>query len=494
MRRARATASVIGSVLLFRFSAAGAQSPPSALADVRIDATVSYDPATKIYTYRYKITNPPRNTLLVSSITLDLTLPPGASQPRKLKKLPAGIFFENPEKLTGPKPAEGTRRATWSDQLRKSTGKDFVAVGLDGPRSWGPYGVVSTHSWALLPKIIGASWTDEGQESAVTRIAPGHSLEGFVVTSFGPPGIRSIELQPPVEELAESRKLPGDWIGDSGDSDEVLSAKKKRQHTLGFVTRTLGPTALPDGITSAPLLARLRGLVDQCADLSWITDPQLLQQLRGLLTETATALQDGTESTAHSQLEQFETTVTTASSDQRLREASDLLSLNARLTVDVLSGNSPLPGHGPPGPAPDEEEEVEAELPAPEACKPDLTLGHLRPPAVKLPSPTGTVTIDETTVNIGSAPAPASKTRYYLSSGMSGDAKVVVLGERQVPPLQPKEVSASVGEFALPALAPGVYWVLACADAGYEVEELDETNNCRTLEVMIPALMDAAPR
>lgn len=43
---------------------------------------------------------------------------------------------------------------------------------------------------------------------------------------------------------------------------------------------------------------------------------------------------------------------------------------------------------------------------------PDLTLGHLSPPAVKLPDPTNTVTIDETTVNIGTTAAPASKTRY----------------------------------------------------------------------------------
>ena len=67
----------------------------------------------------------------------------------------------------------------------------------------------------------------------------------------------------------------------------------------------------------------------------------------------------------------------------------------------------------------------------------NLTLGHLYPPAVKLPDATNTVTIDETTLNIGTAGAPASKTRYYLSATPILDASATMLGERDVPPLLP---------------------------------------------------------
>jgi hypothetical protein len=124
---------------------------------------------------------------------------------------------------------------------------------------------------------------------------------------------------------------------------------------------------------------------------------------------------------------------------------------------------------------------------------PDLTLDHLYPPALKLPSPTNSVTIDETTVNIGTAAAPLSKTRYYLSTNRTMDASAEMIGERDVPPLQPNESSASLRDFALPALDPGAYWILACADGAVQIAELDETNNCQTLEVSVAALIDVPP-
>jgi hypothetical protein len=100
------------------------------------------------------------------------------------------------------------------------------------------------------------------------------------------------------------------------------------------------------------------------------------------------------------------------------------------------------------------------------------------------------VTIDETTVNIGTATAPASRTRYYLSTNQILDSSAAMLGERDVPSLQPNEVSASTRDFTIPTLAPGVYWIIACADGAVQVAELDETNNCQALQASVVALID----
>jgi hypothetical protein len=468
---------------------AGVQSPPPPLRDVRVDAAVSHDPATDVYTYRYKITNPVGNAFSISSITLDLSVPAGTSRPRKPGKLPSGVNFEDPNRFFGPGPAPGGRKTSWAERLRRVSGRDFVTVGLDGPEDWERHEIVAAFSWALLPKIIGASWKDEDQAPDFTRILPGRSLDGFVVTSHGPPGIRSIEFQPPLEELSESRRIPDDWIGEIDDADETLVAKKKRQHSLGFVATTVGPSAPPAGATRAFLVTRLRGLLDQCAELSWISDSGLLERLRNLLSQAAMALESEEETPAPSPLQEFISTIASASPGQRREEAYDLLSLNAEVILNDLK--SPA---GEAAGTPDAEDESEAESPAEEPGLPDLKVGHLDPPAIKIPYPTKTIKIDEATVNVGTAPAPASKTRYFLSRSPSIDPTAVPIGERDVPPLGAGEASASKRRFPVPSLPDGIYWLLACADSRNEVKESDKGNNCQTHPLTIPALMDVAPK
>jgi hypothetical protein len=420
------------------------------------------------------------------------------------------------------------------------------------------------------------------RSSEVREIAPGESLDGFVVTSFGLPGIRRAELQPSEAKLDVAGMYPPEWLTDAEDSDEDYDRKERLKTSLGYLTNTLGPTALPAGYTNAVLVTRLQGYVDQAAGLSWITDPVLVQQLTGVLTQTSAALQQNQTAQAKTLLQQFVTVVTSASLAQRRQEASDLLSLNAQFIIDRITVGSPvspttailsptasraglnetqtltLSVKSGAGPAAGRVQAVivtgpnagksfsgslssgqwsfswvgraegtdviqghyygrpphfvvagEPALVSTTPCDPtfldcmdsnnvavtwsggpDLTLGHLFPPAVKLPNPTNTVTIDETTVNMGTTAAPASKTRYYVSTKRILDTSATMLGERDVSSLQPKEVSASTRDFSIPTLAPGVYWIIACADGAVQVAELDETNNCQALEASVVALMD----
>jgi hypothetical protein len=319
---------------------AGAQVPPAPLSGVRVDATVSIDGSTKVYTFRYRVTNPSQNVLSISSVVLDITLPANATRPTGGIKLPAGPAFRDPDRRGSLTPTSALPYSSWGDDYRAETGLNFVPVGLSSPTTWSWYGVVPSDDTRLLGKAIKAAWSGVNQTPTSLEgvgISPGDSLDGFVVTSFGPPGIRRMEFQPSLSDLEDARQIPDDWEAEEGDPPEVLRQKDRLVNSLGYLTSTVGPTALPVEYTNPILVTRLQGLVDQCTSLSWITDAALTQQLTRLLTQAATALNGNDAATAKARLQQFITSVTSASLDRRRQEASDLLSLNAQFIVDNIT-------------------------------------------------------------------------------------------------------------------------------------------------------------
>jgi uncharacterized repeat protein (TIGR01451 family) len=89
-------------------------------------------------------------------------------------------------------------------------------------------------------------------------------------------------------------------------------------------------------------------------------------------------------------------------------------------------------------------------------------------------------TVTDTTRNDGSAEAASSRTRYYLSlTDMQDGAVRQLTGQRVVPILAPGEESTGSRTVTIPSdVAPGDYWVFACADASNLVTESNEANNC----------------
>ncbi|HEX9626468.1 MAG TPA: CARDB domain-containing protein [Acidiferrobacterales bacterium] len=133
---------------------------------------------------------------------------------------------------------------------------------------------------------------------------------------------------------------------------------------------------------------------------------------------------------------------------------------------------------------------------------PDLVVPFFMPPEIQ--SQGGNpVYVTEVTQNIGILDAAESTTRYYLSASLPIDPYAArVIGERRVGPLTPDATSESgTVQFQLPADLPeGVYYLAACADADYELAELDEGNNCSFSELttskstIVPTLeVDNAP-
>ena len=90
----------------------------------------------------------------------------------------------------------------------------------------------------------------------------------------------------------------------------------------------------------------------------------------------------------------------------------------------------------------------------------------------------------DTTHNVGTAPAPASTTRFLLSTDRTKSSNDILLpGNRSVTGLVPGDSFGGYTMLRIPfRTPPGVYFLLACADWTNAVTESNETNNCRASE------------
>jgi subtilase family serine protease len=92
-----------------------------------------------------------------------------------------------------------------------------------------------------------------------------------------------------------------------------------------------------------------------------------------------------------------------------------------------------------------------------------------------------TLTVNDTTKNQGTGPAPSSVTGFYLSTNTALDTSDVSLGTRPVPQLAGAASDSASTVLTVPTgTAVGNYYLLAKADVGLSVAESSETNNLKT--------------
>lgn len=117
---------------------------------------------------------------------------------------------------------------------------------------------------------------------------------------------------------------------------------------------------------------------------------------------------------------------------------------------------------------------------------PDLVVPLFSPPLIESQGG-NTAYVQDVTSNVGTTPAGASVTRYYLSTTPPpfDFTQVTVVGERPVPALaRGAKSSSGLQPFILPSSIPaGQYFMAACADANNAVVEIDETNNCSYIKL-----------
>jgi hypothetical protein len=115
---------------------------------------------------------------------------------------------------------------------------------------------------------------------------------------------------------------------------------------------------------------------------------------------------------------------------------------------------------------------------------PDVTVSALTGPSSAVAGTSISVTV--TTRNEGGDIAPASMTRFYLSSNNSLDAADQLLGARAVSSLGPGLSDAGPVLLPIPAsTAAGIYYIIAKGDGDDAIQESLETNNLRSRTISI---------
>ena len=115
---------------------------------------------------------------------------------------------------------------------------------------------------------------------------------------------------------------------------------------------------------------------------------------------------------------------------------------------------------------------------------PDLTVTNLTGPSRAAAG--STITITDTTRNVGAGGAGQSMTAFYLSTNLAFDAADVRLEPaRPVPALAPNEFSTVTSTVMVPDVSAGSWYLLAVADGGNAIVETTEVNNVRFLGIQI---------
>ena len=115
--------------------------------------------------------------------------------------------------------------------------------------------------------------------------------------------------------------------------------------------------------------------------------------------------------------------------------------------------------------------------------RPDLVVTRVaNPPSVV--GTGGTMSVNETVTNTGSAFAGRSTTRYFIArsgAGPAGEEQGLLLrGGRAIQALGPRRSARGGREVVVPDVPAGTYDFVACADARNRVREISEGNNCRS--------------
>ena len=118
------------------------------------------------------------------------------------------------------------------------------------------------------------------------------------------------------------------------------------------------------------------------------------------------------------------------------------------------------------------------------AIGPDLGITNLVYPSVAAAG--SSITVSDTTKNLGAGDSAASNTRFYLSTNAALDAGDLLLGSRAVAALAPNASETGSASVTIPAsVAAGYYYLIAKADGDDALGETNEFNNTlvRVLQV-----------
>jgi len=308
MRRAvpiTAVAAIIVTSLSAHTSPSRGGPIPRPLQGVVISASVS-KAGDGLFTYRYRVANP-------------------ASNDGQIRSLDIEIIRARTEAVLGRDGLiNGPRYSSFGseDAFRRVP---MVPVGITGPDNW-VYGL------GFDDRNPPRAFTGWGSLDEPFRILPGHSLEGFQLTSPGLPGVRTTTVQSGIDY----DNLPEEY------SDEAKA--RELRDGLIFVTVSVGPKAPPQDFVPIEFLNYLISLLHQSRQIGWVTRDGAQQSLLAKLVEAKRKLEEGNGKVAKNLLNAFLNEVRAGSCQQftcpankpLTSEAYALLFFNGQYLVERL--------------------------------------------------------------------------------------------------------------------------------------------------------------
>jgi hypothetical protein len=247
-------------LLIFASSVYGAEVPKYEEYIVRAD--VSLDTARGIYKYNYTLINPSSNRNPLGM--LDIYIP---RDPKGKELSWDGLTY-------------GKGYLLYTSELHKDKA---IPVGLDGPNRW-IYGIGEDENGKGF-----AIWGNMEEES---RIYPGGSLSGLIMTSYGLPGIREATIMPHIDY----DNLPEEYY-------ENVELTKQLEDSLEYHTKTIGPTAPPADFKPLDFLNYIIDLKHQAFSLGWIKERGIEESLDAKLENARKKIEEGNTVAAKNILE-----------------------------------------------------------------------------------------------------------------------------------------------------------------------------------------------
>jgi hypothetical protein len=220
---------------------------PSPLRGVTVSAAVQKDEGTGIFTYRYRVFNPATNDGKIWSVDIEISRSPSEAVLRR-----EGL-------VNGPR----YMRHSSEDAFQRVP---MVPVGISAPEGW----TSDLGFDARTPPRGFAGW---GSIDEPFRILPGQIREGFQLTSYGLPGIRTVEIQPDIDY----DKLPDQYFGDPEKT------RKLRDRLISH-TESVGPKAPPQAFVPLEFLNYLITLLHDSRQQGWVREKGIHQSLLAKLT------------------------------------------------------------------------------------------------------------------------------------------------------------------------------------------------------------------
>jgi hypothetical protein len=279
-----------------------AQSP--ALSAPRLHASVEID-SRGVFMYRYALENGAASTAAIWRMTIDISLPAGASRPSA-----AGIAH-------GP----GYFAAELSAPKRALTTGEAIAVGLSAPQpGWrATVGTDATARWIAA--------------NDAALISPKQRLAGFSLASHGPPSLRRFTVAPYIDPQLAPVEPPQPDALEAERFEQEFDQYVESQSVTGL---TLAPSALK-AMTPDALLANLASQVAQARTLRWITNDAMTRSVTDKLQSARTAIARGQVAAAGDILRALRTEVPALSGKGFTSEAVALVDVNVQYVLLLLA-------------------------------------------------------------------------------------------------------------------------------------------------------------